>query len=162
MWRVLVTVMWGSAAMAAPVDSYDWRFVTDQVMGGVSTGSALMVDGALHMTGQVSTANNGGFIQVRTGFAGAGQGVRLRVQGDGQLYYVHLRSSDATRPWHYYRATFTATPDWVTFDLPWSAFEPSNAVLPDTLDPAKVTSIGIVAYGRDHTADLRVAEIGTY
>ena len=35
-------------------------------MGGVSQGSAEFDAGALRLTGQVSTKNNGGFIQVRT------------------------------------------------------------------------------------------------
>ena len=35
-------------------------------MGGVSQGSAAFDAGALRLTGQVSTTNHGGFIQVRT------------------------------------------------------------------------------------------------
>jgi hypothetical protein len=46
-----------------------WRFFTDQVMGGVSTGGIAFAqeDGAsfARMTGRVSTANRGGFIQMR-------------------------------------------------------------------------------------------------
>ena len=55
-----------------------WRFFTDQVMGGVSTGQvALLPDegGFARMTGTVSTDNNGGFIQMRLDLAeGAAQG----------------------------------------------------------------------------------------
>ena len=44
--------------------------ITDQVMGGVSTGNFRVdvVDGVkcYRMTGDVSTKNNGGFIQIRT------------------------------------------------------------------------------------------------
>ena len=47
-----------------------WEFISDQVMGGVSTGKMLFknqeVDGYLHLTGNVSTKNQGGFIQART------------------------------------------------------------------------------------------------
>ncbi|MDC3097675.1 CIA30 family protein, partial [Candidatus Pelagibacter sp.] len=50
--------------------SQKWNFITDQVMGGVSTGKFEVeeVDGVLcyRMTGDVSTKNNGGFIQFRT------------------------------------------------------------------------------------------------
>jgi hypothetical protein len=46
-----------------------WRFFTDQVMGGVSTGGIGFVrdDGSscARITGRVSTANPGGFIQMR-------------------------------------------------------------------------------------------------
>ena len=47
-----------------------WKFISDQVMGGVSTGKFLVekVDGMMcyRMIGNVSTKNNGGFIQIRT------------------------------------------------------------------------------------------------
>ena len=47
-----------------------WQFYTDQVMGGVSEGSAsvrLDSEGPyVRLEGLVSTANNGGFIQFRT------------------------------------------------------------------------------------------------
>ena len=50
--------------------SQQWNFITDQVMGGVSTGKFIVekVDGVMcyRMTGDVSTKNNGGFIQIRT------------------------------------------------------------------------------------------------
>ena len=46
-----------------------WRFFTDGVMGGVSTGQIAFEEEAgspfLRMTGHVSTANRGGFIQAR-------------------------------------------------------------------------------------------------
>ena len=44
-----------------------WRYVSDQVMGGVSTGQVVYAQEGdvsyAHMTGTVSTENNGGFIQ---------------------------------------------------------------------------------------------------
>ena len=49
--------------------SQQWNFITDQVMGGLSTGKFIVekVDGVMcyRMTGDVSTKNNGGFIQIR-------------------------------------------------------------------------------------------------
>ena len=48
--------------------SLQWRLVTDAVMGGVSRGtiSREIVDGreAIRMRGEVSTENNGGFLQI--------------------------------------------------------------------------------------------------
>ncbi len=50
----------------------DWKFFSDQVMGGVSEGRiSLKPDEGkffLRLEGKVSTANNGGFIQVRREF----------------------------------------------------------------------------------------------
>ena len=46
-----------------------WQFYTDQVMGGVSEGGASVQFGSegpyVRLEGSVSTANNGGFIQIR-------------------------------------------------------------------------------------------------
>ena len=49
--------------------SQQWNLITDQVMGGISTGKFIVekVDGVkcYRMTGDVTTKNNGGFIQIR-------------------------------------------------------------------------------------------------
>ena len=50
-----------------------WQYISDQTMGGVSDGQAILdKDGDMifaRLTGNVSTANNGGFIQIRTNFS---------------------------------------------------------------------------------------------
>ncbi len=69
-----------------------WRFFTDQVMGGVSTGRVDFAteDGYAfaRMAGRVSTANRGGFIQMRMDLATpppeGTTGVRLMVRGNNQ------------------------------------------------------------------------------
>ena len=69
-------------------------------MGGVSVGKLSFhseTDQSFaRMTGLVSTANNGGFIQMQMRMEGpllAGiQGVRLIACGNDQRYFVHLRS----------------------------------------------------------------------
>ena len=47
----------------------NWEFISDQVMGGISSGSFNILKekniSFLRMTGKVSLENNGGFIQVR-------------------------------------------------------------------------------------------------
>lgn len=151
--------------MAEPVSRYDWRFFTDQVMGGVSTGQAVLEEGSLHLTGQVSTANNGGFIQSRaeTGPLPSGAtGLRLRVKGDGQRYFIHLRSRATALPWQYYQAGFDTDGTWQEITLPFEAFQPSGALLPRSPKPETLRSVALVAYGRDHDADIRLAEIAPY
>ncbi len=144
-----------------------WDYVADTVMGGVSSGGAVFeTKGGIHfvhLTGEVSTRNNGGFIQVRTRLSDplpedAGT-VTLRVRGNGERYFVHLRTSGSRVPWHYYQAEFPTTPAWQDVRIPMSAFKPSNAALRDTVQPGTITSLGIVAYGRDHRADVSVAWI---
>jgi len=147
-----------------------WRFFTDQVMGGVSTGGVEILsqdgEGFARMTGSVSTANNGGFIQMRLdlpdGAADSAEGVRLVVRGNSQRYFVHLRTRGTRLPWQYYQAGFDVGPDWAEIRLPFEAFERSGGFLPRVPRADRLTSLGVVAYGRDHSARIDVAEVGFY
>ena len=146
-----------------------WRFFTDRVMGGVSTGQAAVISegGAPHlrMTGTVSTANRGGFIQMRTDLTerppeGA-QGVRLVVRGNGARYFVHLRTTASARPWQFHQAGFETGPDWAEVRLPFAAFE-ARGGLSGAPRPGTLTSLAIAAYGRDHDALVEVRAAGFY
>ncbi|MEM8577179.1 MAG: CIA30 family protein [Pseudomonadota bacterium] len=144
----------------------DWRYVSDRVMGGVSDGAMQMARQGdarfARLSGTVSTANNGGFIQMRRGldapFATDTSGLRLRVRGNGAKYYVHLRPRSSRRPWHYFAAMFDAPTDWQEISLPWSAFTAQGGLVAE-FDPTQITSIGVVAYGADYEAELDVAWI---
>jgi hypothetical protein len=147
-----------------------WRFFTDQVMGGVSTGGVTLLSEGnqrfARMTGTVSTENNGGFIQMRLdlppGAAEGATGVRLIVRGNSQRYFVHLRTSGTRLPWQYYQAGFEVGPDWAEVRLPLEAFRPSGSLLARMPRADRITSLGVVAYGRDHAAEIDVAEVGFY
>jgi hypothetical protein len=147
-----------------------WRFFTDGVMGGVSSGAVAFErqDGRTHarMTGRVSTANRGGFIQMRMDLAApplAGTaGVRLVVRGNGERYFVHLRTSGTVLPWQFHQAGFETTGDWTEVRLPFEGFRPSGGFVARVPRPESVTSLAVAAYGRDHAADVAVREIGFY
>ena len=144
-----------------------WSFVSDQVMGGVSDGQAIFGtdagDSFVRLSGNVSTVNNGGFIQVRRLFQDGlpvdAEALHLRVRGNDEQYFLHIQTTDSSRPWYYYQAGFNALPEWHDVVIPLRAFQASEEALPDTIDPTKVRSLGIVAYGRDHAADISVAQI---
>ena len=147
-----------------------WRFFTDQVMGGVSTGGVTFAqeDGQAfaRMTGRVSTANRGGFIQMRLDLATpppeGTTGVRMIVRGNGQRYFVHLRTGGTLLPWQYYQAGFDVTESWNEVRLPLDAFEASGGLLRSVPAPGSLTSVAVVAYGRDHDARIDVREVGFY
>ena len=151
-----------------------WRFVTDGVMGGVSKGGVQFASedglGFARMTGDVSTANNGGFIQIRAGISFAGMadngagltGLRLVTRGTGERYFIHIRTRNNRRPWHYYAAPFETGADWQQVEIPFASFQHSDGLRPAAPSPQDMISLGIVAYGRDHAADISVAELAFY
>lgn len=147
-----------------------WRFFTDQVMGGVSSGGVAFAQENgqpyARMTGRVSTANRGGFIQMRRDLADPPPegmtGIRLVVRGNDQRYFVHLRTNGTVLPWQYYQAGFDVTESWSEVRLPLDSFTPSGALLRSVPRPGSITSIAIVAYGRDHDALVEVSEISLY
>ena len=143
-----------------------WRLLTDQVMGGISAGTLVCetVAGraAIRMRGDVSLANNGGFIQMALDLSPDGavvdasrwSGVELDVFGDGQEYNVHLRTDALTRPWQSYRQTFTAPAEWRMVRLPFDAFIAHRTDTP--LDVRRLRRIGVVAIGHAVSVDLAV------
>ena len=155
----------GAASTLGPA----WRFFTDGVMGGVSTGgmSAETVQGrsALCLHGQVRLENNGGFIQMALELpalpeAQAWRGVELQVLGNGHRYGLHLRTADMTMPWQAWRAGFEAGASWQTLRLPFTAFEGYRTG--GTLRPADVRRIGLVAIGERFDAELCLARLAMY
>lgn len=147
-----------------------WRFFTDGVMGGVSSGQTqfLKENGKTHarMTGDVSTANNGGFIQMRLDLADAvpddANGVRLIARGNDQRYFVHLRTRGTVLPWQYYQAGFDVTADWTEIRIQFETFDTSGRMLRSVPRTSGLKSIAIVAFGREHAAQIDVREIGFY
>jgi hypothetical protein len=149
-----------------------WRLVTDQVMGGVSEARVrrATVAGrpAVHLTGDVSLANNGGFVQTTLDLrpdggavdARAWTGIALAVLGNGESYNLHLRTTDVRRPWQSYRHSFETRGDWRTVRLPFDGFEAHRIDAP--LDLGRLKRIGLVAIGRAFRADLAVADLRFY
>ncbi|AQQ71544.1 Peptide methionine sulfoxide reductase MsrA [Limihaloglobus sulfuriphilus] len=149
-----------------------WEFISDDVMGGLSTGRMQMSrdadEASLKMTGRVSLENNGGFIQVRRKIAEKGRyfdasgfaGVRIRVKGDGHDYAVHLRSRATWLPWQYYEAKFKTTGQWQTVELAFEKFEPY--FLKSRLNTAKLKTIAIVAIKEAFEPEIEIKEISFY
>ena len=149
-----------------------WALITDGVMGGVSRGvlrrETVAGRPALRMTGDVSLANNGGFVQMALDLAPPGEvfdargwaGLALEVRGNGESYGLHLRSDAVTRPWQSWRQGFSAPPDWAELRLPFTGFTPHRIDTP--LDIGRLRRLGLVAIGRAFVADLAVAGLRLY
>ncbi len=151
-------------------DQTRWEYLSDQVMGGVSEGKATFEQAndqpVLRLTGKVSTANRGGFIQARTkldaSLPATTRGVILNVRGNDQTYFVHLRTNGTILPWQYYQASFEVSEDWREVRIPFSGFAPSGRLLRNSLEARSVRSLAVAAFGRDHEADLSVRTVGFY
>jgi len=151
-----------------------WEYLADTVMGGVSKGQVQFIASGdqtvLKLSGTVSTENRGGFIQARLPLVQplpvVAEGLWLKVKGNNQPYFVHLRTAGTVLPWQYYQGKFETTDHWQFVKLPWSVFKPSegftSSLLREVPVAEKIKSIAIVAFGRDHRADVEVAEIGYY
>jgi hypothetical protein len=84
------------------------------------------------------------------------------VGGKPQNYFVRLRTRGTVLPWPYYQAAFEISEQWQTVRLPLDQFAPSGDWLSRAIKPASIRSIGVVALGRDHTADIKIAEVGFF
>ena len=118
------------------------------------------------LSGTVSTENNGGFIQARRVLSVDKsrdyRGIILTVKGNGEEYFLHLRSFWTLLPWQYYQAGFKTDSDWQEVTLPFSAFNRSSRVLPKSITSEDIQSLGVVAFGRDHEASISISEIRLY
>ncbi|MGK0419512.1 MAG: hypothetical protein ACJARV_000402 [Candidatus Pseudothioglobus sp.] len=163
----------------------NWKFFSDQVMGGISEGQvSLEQDGDMlftRLTGNVRTDNNGGFIQLRTSTSMSNkslmfksihnskkdgkklQGIRLKVKGNGEKYHIFIQTTIFYRlPVDYHIATFDTSPNWQTVDLPFDQFKELNSNKNSKFSPKNINTLGIVAYGRDFSSDLSVSSIEFY
>jgi len=144
----------------------NWAYLADTVMGGVSQGGAEFSGGALRLTGQVSTQNNGGFIQVRTRVdpseVNSKTGIKIKVKGNGEFYYLHIRNASARLPWHYYTVNFKTTEKWEEITIPFEDFEKSATFMPKKLKADTIRTIGLVAYGKNHNADVSISNLEFY
>ncbi|WP_124980875.1 CIA30 family protein [Nonlabens xiamenensis] len=104
-----------------------WYTVNDTVMGGISSSRfELNEEGHALFTGNVSTANNGGFASVRfdaghiktEGFTH----IILKIKGDGSTYQFRLKHQKSDR--HSYVYDFDTSGKWESITIPLSELSP--------------------------------------
>ena len=109
-----------------------WTAQNDNVMGGVSTGDAVVGGGLLRFSGSLSFENNGGFAQVRIrnlAYDLSGKkGVRMKVMGDGRTYQFRIATNARHRGSRIaYRAEFpTKAGEWAEVVVPFADLKPSH------------------------------------
>ncbi len=149
-----------------------WQYISDQTMGGISNGKAILEKNGeiffARLIGNVSTANNGGFIQLRSTLSFVNlidddkvlKGVRLNTRGNGETYHIFIRTSETRSYSDFYYATFIANNDWKVVDLPFTTFK--HRFSNQLLDGSDIRTFAIVAYGREFFSDVSVSDIIFY
>lgn len=144
-----------------------WKLFTDAVMGGISQAVMAREEvagrSAIRMRGDVHLENNGGFVQASLDLSPTAQvvdasgwdGIAIDMFGNGEDYGVHLRTDYLARPWQSYRQNFTASAEWRTVVLRFSAFAPYRTDTP--LDKRRLRRVGLVAIGRDFRCDFAIS-----
>jgi Complex I intermediate-associated protein 30 (CIA30) len=107
-----------------------WGALDDVVMGGVSTSSFQKAPEGAIFSGDVSTANSGGFASVRTrnfepplNLVGSA-GLTLQVKGDGKRYKFLIRDGDGWDSVAYAGSFDTQQYLWETIHIPFAQFVP--------------------------------------
>ena len=140
-------------------------------MGGVSQGRVVFKEDQgeqyAHMTGQVSTENNGGFIQLRKAIPkktiDTATGAYLKVRGNGQQYLsAPAHQSAPCCPGSTIKQASLQQTSGRSLKCPSQTSPAQGSWLSDAVKPKSIRSIGIVAFGREHSADIQIAEIGFY
>ena len=149
-----------------------WQYISDQTMGGISNGQAVLEKEEdmffARLIGKVSTANNGGFIQLRSTLSFINlvddnkilKGVRLKTRGNGETYHIFIRTSESRSYRDFFSTTFIANDNWEIIDLPFVKFK--HRYSNKSLDGNDIRTFGIVAYGRDFFSDVSVSDIIFY
>lgn len=146
----------------------DWMVVNDGVMGGLSQSRPQITDrNTLVFAGNVSLENNGGFASIRHVAdpfdIGRGNGILLRVKGDGKAYQLRVRTSDAFDGIAYKADFRTAAGEPQEFRLPWSAFTATyrgrHVMDAPALNPVNIRQVSFLI--ADKQAGPFELEIGT-
>ncbi|MGI0487210.1 CIA30 family protein [Pantanalinema rosaneae CENA516] len=131
-----------------------WGALDDVVMGGVSASSFQAQGNVALFTGNVSTANSGGFASVRTrnfepplNISGH-TGIELRVKGDGQRYKFLIRDEDSWDSVAYAYSFDTVAEQWITIQVPFAQMTPvfraKTVNSGRSLNPAQIRSLQLM------------------
>lgn len=125
-----------------------WGALDDVVMGGVSESDLRLEGDCAVFSGNVSTANSGGFASVRTrNFEPVldlsdYEGVELRVRGDGKRYKFFIRCEDRWDGVGYAHSFDTAADGWITVQIPFDQLIPVfRAKTVDRAEPVNASRI---------------------
>lgn len=127
-----------------------WMVISDDVMGGRSTGTAESLPEGVRFFGHLSLENNGGFSSTRTLVEEAPHGaigMRLSLKGDGRRYQARLRLDQRFDGISWSHA-FDTNGEWQEIEIPFDHFEPvfrgNRVASAGPVVPARISQVGIL------------------
>ena len=146
-----------------------WMVISDQVMGGVS--SAALHQDERHnsncscLIGRTSLDNNGGFVQMKLDIElgelrADYRGLFIELYGSAHDYNLHVKTTQLNRPWQSFRCTLSVEPQWTRFIVPYEQLIAHR--IHAELQPADISSVAIVAIGKEFDVDVCVRRLGFY
>jgi NADH dehydrogenase [ubiquinone] 1 alpha subcomplex assembly factor 1 len=111
-----------------PESSGEWYIVNDDVMGGVSNSQiSFNPEGSMTFRGNLSPENFGGFASIRSPLNidrdQEFSGVIIKMKGDGNIYSLRFRTSDAFDGYAYQAKVKTLEDEWQEFKVPFEDFK---------------------------------------
>ena len=108
-------------------DTDEWFALNDDVMGGVSEGDAYFSDSTVVFEGEVSTANNGGFVSLRSPIASYDLSdfsqVEIAYKSQGHSFTMVLANNVAWYMPQFRHEATSASEEWTTVTLPLYDFK---------------------------------------
>ncbi|WP_166253459.1 CIA30 family protein [Marinobacter salicampi] len=146
-----------------------WTLVSDQVMGGVSSGTLRQEDrygsSCACLSGRTRLENNGGFLQMKLEIepdhlrADYG-GLFIELLGGAHDYNLHVKTDQLEKPWQSFRCTLQAEPRRTRFVVPYSQLQAHRTDA--ELQPANIRSVAVVAIGSAFDVDVCVRRFGFF
>ncbi|PPS41543.1 CIA30 family protein [Chroococcidiopsis sp. TS-821] len=141
-----------------------WGAVDDVVMGGVSQSEIRFVEDTALFTGNVSTANSGGFASVRTknlepqlNLSGY-QGIKLRVRGDGKRYKCFIRTDTKWDGTAYSYSFDTVSNTWMDIYIPFAdltaVFRAKTLKDAPAIDASRIASLQLMLSKFEYDGEL--------
>ena len=109
-------------------DANRWYQTNDDVMGGISNSNMIYDNNGLGVfSGEVSTANNGGFAMTRLpvdiSLPMSTKKIVLTAKGDGKKYQLRIKATSNQRYWYVHK--FLAPNEMKEIEIPLKDFYPS-------------------------------------
>ena len=109
-------------------DANRWYQTNDDVMGGISNSNMIYDNNGLGVfSGEVSTANNGGFAMTRLpvdlNLSENSKKIVLKAKGDDKMYQFRIKATSNQRYWYVH--TFLAPNEMKEIEIPLKDFYPS-------------------------------------